>query len=58
MQEITTTVFKFDELEDSAKDKAIENLWDINIFDDWHEFVYEDSKTIGELMGISINKIY
>lgn len=42
-----TKVFTFDELSEEAKDKAIENLYDINIFHDWFESVYDDAEQIG-----------
>ena len=40
-------VYSFDELDDNAKQKAVDNLYDINIHDDWFEAVYEDAKTVG-----------
>ena len=40
-------VYTFDELSESAKQKAIESLYDINIHDDWYESTYEDAKEIG-----------
>lgn len=43
----THTVYKFDELTDEAKAKAIESLYDINVDHDWWESVYEDANTIG-----------
>jgi hypothetical protein len=48
-REITkrTTVYKFDELSDDAKQKAIENLYDINVDYDWYECIYDDARTIG-----------
>tara|TARA_R110001632_G_scaffold70752_1_gene164621 strand:- start:11022 stop:11612 length:591 start_codon:yes stop_codon:yes gene_type:complete len=60
MRTITTTktVFTFDELSEEAKETAIEKNYDINTDYEWHEFIYEDAKTIGELMGINIDRIY
>ena len=40
-------VYKFEELSDDAKAKALEHLYDINVDHDWWEFTYEDAKTIG-----------
>lgn len=37
-------VYKFEELSDAAKKKVIEELRDINIWDDWHEYTIEDFK--------------
>ena len=52
------TVFKFDELSDEAKERAIEK-WNENGPDyEWWDFVYEDAKNIGALMGIEITNIY
>lgn len=35
MRDITVTLYKFDELSEAAKDKAIENLYDINVDYEW-----------------------
>lgn len=40
-------VYKFDELSDTAKDKALNDLYDINVDHDWWESVYDDAKQIG-----------
>ena len=60
MKTITTTktVYTFDELTEEAKQKVLENLYDTNVNYEWYEFVYEDAKTIAELMGIDIDRIY
>src|SRR5690606_4696500 len=44
---IESKVYLFDELSDEAKEKAIQECNDINIFDDWWDNVYEDAKEIG-----------
>src|SRR5574343_362612 len=43
MQTITKeyTVYKFNELSDSAKEKALEKFYDINVDYDWYEPSYE-----------------
>lgn len=41
------TVYKFNELSEEAQQKAIENLYDINVDHDWWEFTYEDAEQIG-----------
>ena len=49
MRTITThtTVYKFDELTEEGKRKAIENLYDINVDFDWWGSTYDDAETIG-----------
>ena len=42
-----TNVYKFYELSEEAKDKAISELYDINTEYDWWESTYEDAATIG-----------
>jgi len=47
MRIIETKVFKFSELELDAQEKAVDNLRDINVHDDWWDYIYEDAKSIG-----------
>jgi len=49
MREIITVTkaYTFDELTPEQKEKAIENLYDINVYYDWCEFTYEDAENIG-----------
>lgn len=54
----TIKIFTFDELTESAKDAAIEELCDLNVDHNWYEFVFDDAKMIGELLGIEIENIY
>lgn len=42
-----TTVYLFEELPEEAQQKALENLWDINVDFDWWQFIYEDAECIG-----------
>jgi hypothetical protein len=44
---ITRTVYEFDELSEGAKQKALEQLSDVNVDYNWWEFVYEDAANIG-----------
>lgn len=44
---VTTKVYPFDELSDEAKEKAIEELADINVEHDWWDSTFEDAATIG-----------
>ena len=42
-----TNVYKFDELSEGAKDRAIEKLYYINVNHDWWDYVYDDAEEIG-----------
>lgn len=59
MKQITKTydVYSFDELSENAKQKALADHAK-SIDYDWYDFVYEDAKTIGSLMGIDVNNIF
>lgn len=51
------TVYKFNELSEEAQQKAIENLYDINVDGDWWEFTYEDAEQIGiKITGFDIDR--
>ena len=52
---IETPVFKFDQLSDEAKKRALEKNYDWNIDHDWWDSVYEDAIMMGEIIGISID---
>lgn len=55
----TTQVFNFNELSDEAKEKAIENNRDINVdYDNWYDYIYEDTKTIAGFLGFEVGNIY
>ncbi len=47
MRTIELKVYSFDELSDEAKEKAVNNLIDINVDHDWWDSTYEDVQTIG-----------
>jgi len=53
-----TKVYDFEELSSEAKDTAREWWREASQHDEWWEFVYEDAKNIGGLMGIDIDNIY
>ena len=54
---ITRNLYKFKELSDDAKDKAIEKLWDINVDYDWWQWTYDDAEEIGlELTGFDLDR--
>jgi hypothetical protein len=40
-------VYKFHELPEDVKDKAIDALYDINVDHEWWEYVYQDASDIG-----------
>ena len=47
MKTICTTVYSFSELSEEAKQKALENLYDLNVDYEWWDGVYEDAKNAG-----------
>uniref|UniRef100_A0A6M3LE64 Uncharacterized protein n=1 Tax=viral metagenome TaxID=1070528 RepID=A0A6M3LE64_9ZZZZ len=47
MREATIKVYKYEELEESVKQKALEKLCDINVDYEWWEFIYDDAERIG-----------
>ena len=48
MREIITRVYQFNELNDGAKQTALDDfLYDINISYEWWEFIVEDAKMVG-----------
>lgn len=45
---VTHEVYTFDELSEDARQKALEELYDINVDSDWwYENIYEDAENIG-----------
>ena len=57
MRTIRTKVYQFSELSESAKQKAIESNYDINLFSDWWDSVYDDAKNIGlKITGFNIDR--
>ena len=50
--------YSFNELSESAKEKALDDMR-VNWLDyEWWDFVYDDAKTIADLMGIEIYNIW
>lgn len=47
MRTKTINLYSFDELSESSQQKAIENLWDLNVGYEWWESTYEDAKQVG-----------
>lgn len=56
IREIKT--YKFNELTDKQKEKALEKYYNINTDHEWWDCEFEDFKTIASLMGIKIDNIY
>lgn len=54
----TTKILTFEELSPESQQTAIENFRNTGLDYEWWDCVYEDTKTIAELMGIGIDKIY
>jgi len=40
MRTIRTKIYKFNELSKDVQNKVIERNWDINVNDEWWEFIY------------------
>lgn len=47
MKQVTINVYQFNELNEDAKQKAIQELSDINVDYQWWESTYEDAKNVG-----------
>lgn len=50
--------YKFSELNDTAKQKALDKCREFQTTHEWWEYVYYDAKEIGKIIGIDIDKIY
>lgn len=55
MRTVRTKVYKFNELSKTAKEKAIESFYDINMDYDWWDSVYEDFSMFCETIGLTID---
>lgn len=47
METRTYTVYKFNELPEDAREKALCNLYDLNVDHDWWDSVYDDAGRVG-----------
>lgn len=56
MKTIKIKLYEFSELDDKAKEKALSALYDVNVFDDWYEFIYDDFISIAQTIGVEVNK--
>ena len=53
MRTIRTKIYKFSELSKEAQEKAIQNLWDININYEWYEPITEGFKESNDFFDIT-----
>lgn len=51
-------VYSFDELSTEAKQKALDSNREINIYDEWYEGIYMDTKLIAGAFGLRLDEIY
>lgn len=51
-------VFSIDEMDERQIDRAYDKWYPDALDYEWYDFVYEDAKTIGKILGIDITKIY
>jgi len=58
MRTIEKQLYTFDELNDKAKAKALEKLYDINTTFDWQDCVYDEFKCDASNAGFNVNQIY
>lgn len=57
MKVLEITVYSFNELSKEAQQKAISNLYDINVDNEWWEFIYEDAKNAGlKITGFDLDR--
>jgi hypothetical protein len=57
MRIIETKIYQFSELSETAKEKAIQNLSDINMSHEWYEFIYQDAEDIGlKITGFDLDR--
>lgn len=54
---IETTVYCFDELPDSAKEKALGWYREAGLDHDWFEYVFEDFERVCDLLGIELRTV-
>jgi hypothetical protein len=43
----SVTLYSFSELCETAQEKAIDKLWEINVHHDWWDIIYDDAESIG-----------
>ncbi len=55
MRVVETTVYQFDELDDSAKEKARDWYREVSGYDEWWDYIYSDASAIATLFGLDLN---
>jgi len=55
MRTITTTVYKFEELEEAAKQHAITKYREYGLDGQWWDYVYEDFTRVCECLGVTLD---
>jgi hypothetical protein len=58
MRIMEVNVYKFNELSDKAKNRALDKMRECNDFDFESECVIDDAKELAKILGINIDKIY
>ena len=58
MREITVKAYKFDELSEAAKERALDAFRDVNVEYDWWDGAYYIIRAAGELLGLEIGDIH
>lgn len=58
MRIMEVRLFTFDELSDAAKEKARQSYREGALDYEWYDFVYDDAKRVGKILGIEIDKIW
>ena len=57
MKTVEVTIYKFNELSEEAKQKALNTLYDINVDYDWWCFTFDDAETIGlKITGFDLDR--
>jgi hypothetical protein len=57
MKTIEINLYKFSELSEAAKQKALDKLYDINVDHNWWEFTYDDAEDVGlKLTGFDLDR--
>ena len=57
MRQKTINLYKFSELSEDSKQKAIERFSDTNLCYDWWDYTYEDAETVGlKITGFDIGR--
>jgi hypothetical protein len=58
MRTIQLTLYKFNELSEDAQDNAVEAQQFINLYDGWHEHIYEKHKMLAVEAGFGVGEQY